>query len=287
MTASSPVQASLADSIAASVNIPAQPALLRAVQLELQKADPDPRAVSSIVVKDVAMSAALVRLANSAAFGGRRQIDSLAQAISYLGLRHTIELLTSLLLKNTPDLSGPQMPRFWDAASKRALAMRYMARKTFAAEVDVAYTCGLFCDIGIALLMRKFDTYVQTLAYANGAQAEPFLVVENTRHGTNHAVVGALMARAWGLSDTVIQAVRLHHDYEAFEDNSIAAPVRELSALLLLADRAVQSHRGLNKTVEWEKGGAQALNTLMVSPAQFDEFADAIHELFDSEEAGQ
>jgi HD-like signal output (HDOD) protein len=287
MTSTLNVPASLPETIAASVNIPAQPTLLMAVQQELQKEDPDPRVVSSIVVKDVAMSAALVRMANSAAFGGRRQVDSLAQAISYLGLRHTIELLTSLLLKNTPELAGPQMPRFWDAASKRALAMRYMARKTFAAEVDVAYTCGLFCDIGIALLMRKFDTYVQTLAYANGAQTEPFLVVENARHGTNHAVVGAMMARAWGLSDTVVQAIRLHHDYDALEDGSVAAPVRELSALLLLADRAVQSHRGLNKTVEWEKGGAQALGVLMVSPAQFDELADAIHELFDSEEASQ
>lgn len=285
MASISTASANLPETIAASVNIPAQPVLLRAVQQELQKEEPDPRVVSSIVIKDVAMSAALVRMANSAAFGGRRQIDSLAQAISYLGLRLTIELLTSLLLRNTPDLGGPQMPRFWDAATKRALAMRYMARKTFAAEVDVAYTCGLFCDIGIALLMRKFDTYVQTLAYANGAQTEPFLVVENTRHGTNHAVVGAIMARAWGLSDTVVQAIRVHHDYDAFEDGSIATPVRELSALLLLADRAVQSHRGLNKTVEWEKGGTPALRTLMVSPAQFDEFVDAIHELFDAEEA--
>ena len=286
MTATS-LSPTLPETIAATVRIPAQPVLLQAVQKELQKEDPNPRIVSSLVVKDVAMSAALVRMANSVAFGGHRKVESLAQAIAYLGLRHTTELLTSLLLQNTPELTGPQMPRFWDAAGKRAIAMRYMARKTFAAESDVAYTCGLFCDIGIALLMRKFDTYVETLMYANGAQAEPFLVVENARHGTNHAVVGALMARQWGLSDTVVQAIRLHHDYDAFEDNSVAAPVRELACLLLLADRAVQSFRGLNKTVEWEKGGAQALATLMMSPVQFDEFVDDIHELFEAEESGR
>jgi HD-like signal output (HDOD) protein len=284
MTASSQATLALPESIVATIDIPAQPALLRAVQQELQKEDPDPRVVSAILLKDVAMSAALVRMANSAAFGARRNIESVVQAIAFLGLRQTTALLTAVLLKSAPALTGPQMPRFWDAADKRAVAMQYLARKTFAAEPEVAHTCGLFCDVGIALLMRKFSSYVDTLMYANGAQAEPFLVVEDARHGTNHAVVGAMVARTWGLSDTVVKAIRLHHDYDAFNDASVDTHVRQLAALLLLADRAVQSHRGLNKTVEWVKGGEQALAALMVSHAQYDELADAVHELFDADE---
>lgn len=286
MTALTHTTLALPESIVASIDIPAQPALLRAVQQELQKDDPDPRAVSTLLLKDVAMSAALVRMANSAAFGARRKIESVTQAIAFLGLRQTTALLTAVLLKNAPALSGPQMPRFWDAADKRAVAMQYLARKTFAAEPEVAHTCGLFCDVGIALLMRKFPTYIDTLMYANGAQAEPFLVVEDTRHGTNHAVVGAMVARTWGLSDTVVQAIRLHHDYDAFNDASVDPAVRQMAALLLLADRVVQSYRGLNKTVEWVKGGERALEAVMVSPTQYDELADAVHELFDADEAG-
>ena len=283
MTATALSTAPSHETIAASIDIPAQPQLLKTVQQELQKEEPDPRVVSAALVKDVAMSASLVRLANSAAFAGRRKIDSVAQALAYIGLRQTTALLTALMLRSAPQFAGPQMPRFWDAATKRAIAMQYLARKTYTAEQDVAYTCGLFCDIGIALMTRKFETYQSTLMYANGAQAEPFLQVEEARHGTNHAVVGAMMARAWGLSDTVIKAIRIHHDYDAFNDNTVEPAVRELAALLLLADRAVHSFRGLNKTVEWEKGGAQALEALMMTNSQFEELAEVIHELFEAE----
>ena len=62
-------------------------------------------------------------------------------------------------------------------------------------------------DVGMALLMLRPLTppYVDTLHLANHSP-EPFTQVERQRHGTDHTLIGAAIARTWGVSQTVLLA---------------------------------------------------------------------------------
>ena len=46
-----------------------------------------------------------------------------------------------------------------------------------------------------------------------------FCQVEHAAHDTDHALIGALMARTWGISQTVCPAIRLHHDHAGLSES--------------------------------------------------------------------
>ena len=74
------------DALIKSIRIPPRPSLLADMQRELASEDPSPEAIGKIVASDVGMSGALLKLANSAIYGGRRKAKSIEQAILFLGI---------------------------------------------------------------------------------------------------------------------------------------------------------------------------------------------------------
>ena len=66
--------------------IPPCPELLAQLQAELSQTDPDPNVVAAIAGSDVAMAAALIRIANSSLYARRQPVASGGQAVSMLGV---------------------------------------------------------------------------------------------------------------------------------------------------------------------------------------------------------
>lgn len=268
------------DSLVKSINIPPRPSLLEDIQAEMENDDCDIRRIASLASKDVAISAAVLRVVNAPFYGLSRRAETLEQAINMLGLRQIGVLITGMVAREAIKGDGPALTRFWDVSSKRAQAMLHLSRKLRGVEPDAAQTYGLFCDVGIPLLMQRFPAYLSTLQQANQEAERGFTEVEHAAHGTDHALIGALMARTWGLSQTVALAIRMHHDYRVLNDVGAPMPVRRLVALGLVSERVIQQYSGQNFSLEWDKGGAAATELLDLSPEDLDELSDDIHELF-------
>lgn len=263
------------------VRIPPRPTLLQAVQEELQADDPDPRRLAHLVSGDVAMSAALLKIANSPLMGLTRRAETVEQTFILLGMLNVEALLVEITLRRELGAEGPALNRFWDVATKRAHAMAYLARRERLAPSDVAHTLGLFLDVGIALLMLRPLTppYLNTLSLANES-SEPFTQIERERHGTDHALVGAAMARSWGVSQTVQLAVRLHHEYQRLPDPAMPKVLRDLVALACVVDYAIQRQEGRHKQMEWQKAGALAMQVLGLDEPMLEAWVAELHTLF-------
>jgi HD-like signal output (HDOD) protein len=194
-----------------------------------------------------------------------------------LGAQRCISILTDHVIRQVWSAQGVTFERFWDVASKRGMVMSWLAQRHGQIEPDVAHTCGLFCDVGIPVLLQHCHSpsYQVTLAEANLGH-RPFTDVERARHGTDHAAVGAALAHSWGINSEVVEAVSLHHDYRVFVA-PVAPRLKQLVALCLVADRIIQRHYGLNRHAEWQRGGAQALRVLELSADQFDAWTDEVH----------
>ena len=82
--------------------IPACPELLVALRKEMNKEDPDPQVVASIASRDVAMSGALLRTANSPYYARSRAAKSVSDALGMLGVRMAEKLLTAILMPLAP-----------------------------------------------------------------------------------------------------------------------------------------------------------------------------------------
>ena len=80
-----------------SIRIPPRPSLLADLQRELAAEDPSPAHIGRIIASDVGMSGALLKLANSSFYGGKRKAKSIDQAIVFLGINQVAALMTGLL----------------------------------------------------------------------------------------------------------------------------------------------------------------------------------------------
>lgn len=270
------------DDVAKSIHIPACPVLLTNLQQELMHEEPDPRKVGAIISRDVAMSATLLRTANSAFYGLKRKAETVDQALAFIGMTQCASIMMGLIARKTLNSTGPVLTRFWDVSDKRALAMSILARKLHVATPDIAHTFGLFCDIGIPLLLTRFPDYTQTLQLANGSEDERFTTIEDQRHRTCHATIGALLAKNWGLNADVAMAIRLHHEYEVIADHITPDLIKGLVALSVVVEKVIQSYQHQNKHYEWEKGGAIALDALGIAMDDMEDICEDLHQRFDA-----
>ena len=259
-----------------SIGIPSRPKTLVDLQKEIGLEDPDFGKVARLVSSDVALTVAVLRIVNSPAFGLSRRCDTVDQAISMLGLKQLNGIVTSLMLRNLLRGDVQQLTRFWDVSSKRSFAMTRLAQELKLVDLDLAQSFGLFCDVGIPLLMQRFPDYGKTLMAANGEAEHSFTQVEQARHHTDHALVGAMMARSWGMPPMVCLAIRVHHDYGVFHDPNVPETVARLIALGLVAEVAIQRFAGLNSSTEWDKGGDMATGALVLSELDVEDWIDRL-----------
>lgn len=268
------------DTLVKSIGIPPRPSILLDLQKEVTSDDPNFKRIAALIGADVALTIALLKVANSPMYGLSRRCESVEQAISMLGLRQVGQIVTSLVLRKVLRTDGPMLTRFWDVSAKRSFAVGRLARSVGGVDFDVGQSFGLFCDVGIPLLMQRFPEYGQTLKRCNEANDASFTEVEHWYHQTDHALVGGMMARSWGASPTLALAIRLHHDYSIFQDPGTPEPVTRLIAMGLLAEVAIQRFAGLNAGTEWDKGGDYAASALMLGDHDVEDWVDRLIEDF-------
>jgi HD-like signal output (HDOD) protein len=267
------------DALLRSIRIPPRPSLLVDLQQELALPDPSPRKIARIIGSDVGMSGALLKLANSPFFGAARKAKSVEQAINFLGVTQCAALLTGLLAREAIGGNDSALNSFWEISARRAQAVVFASRRLRIAPPDIAHTFGLFCDIGVPLLMDRFPDYAATYAEAQLDPVGKITTTEDARHTTNHAAIGCLLARNWGLSPDVSWAILHHHDYEVMEDAATDDAVRSLVALSVIAEKGIRRYHGYGDSLEWDKGGEYACAHLGLSD---DEVADLLDELHDT-----
>lgn len=276
---SSPTTAQPPASPVAGMVIPPRPDVLAKIDEELKRAEPDMRMVARWASQDVGLTAGILRWVNSPAMGLRRKVDSVDQAVAILGLNNMVPILTGLCLQRAVGTGTLSLRRFWDVAEKRAMCMRRLATRLGGPSAGVAHTFGLFCDIGIPLLMQRFPAYMATLQQCDREIERPFTAPEQDAHGTDHAVIGSMMARSWGLSPLVYDAIRWHHDPSAYRRDDLPRDVVRLIAMTTLAELAIFRYGSLHVSHEWSKTGELAAGCLVLSDDDIQEWIEDLTEL--------
>lgn len=278
--AQSQLRGSAVGSLIKDIPIPPRPLVVQQMQEEMARPDPDMRTLANIVGQDIGLTVAVLKMVNSPFYGLSRTAESIDQAVGLIGLKQLGILVTALALRNLLKGDANTLGRFYDTSARRAAAMTRVAKVTGLVDVAQAQTFGLFCDVGIPMLMHRFPDYVGTLKVANADKTRSFTAIEQAAHHTDHGLVGALMAKTWGLSPTVALAIRLHHDYEVFLDPSVPAEVARLISMNILAEEAIQRYAQMHDNAEWSKGGDYVASTLHMGPDEVEEWIEQLLDLF-------
>lgn len=282
-----PVQPAVSDkqaveSLLKTIRIPPRPSLLVDLQKELNRDDPSAKGMAKIISNDVALAASLLKLTNSSFFGLRLKAQSVDHAVNLIGITQTGILMTGIIARQSVTGNASTMAKFWDFSSKRAQALSEMVRRIPVCSPDIAHTFGLFCDIGVPILMERFSDYADTWKKANNEFDFPLTEIEDQHHITNHASIGSLMARTWGLPEQISTAILLHHDYKTLEDTATDDGVRGLIALSTLAEYAIQKYEGEEISAEWHKGGLMVCQYLGMSLEDAEDWCEELQDLFNT-----
>ena len=262
-----------------TVTIPPCPAVVSLLLEESRRPEVDFHKIIRLITGDVGLSASMMKTANSPLFALRNKVQTVQQATAVLGLKNVVNIVKGLALQRALSPKGVNMERFWDRSTYHSLISARLAKRVPDLNREDAYTFGLFHDCGIPILMQRFPTYKDTLALANRS-ARPVCDLENERHGTDHVAVGAMLARNWQLPEVIVQAIRLHHQFDILRDEAAEAAeaVRALTAISLLADHLITSYLDLPDESEWFAHGASALNYLGFDESELDDLRSETNE---------
>lgn len=169
--------------------------------------------VAKLIGRDVAMSAKILQIVNSAFFGSAQRIGTVERAVSYLGM----DTIQALVLGAEVFRPQPKQPPDVVAALQRAQAKGFavarLATKMFEdrAKAQEAFLAGLMHDVGDLVLLTAFGADFETLPYSNDGHPIPRERRETEQFGASHADVGAHLLGLWGLPSTTAEAAAYHH----------------------------------------------------------------------------
>ncbi|MBK9166185.1 MAG: HDOD domain-containing protein [Bryobacterales bacterium] len=168
--------------------------------------------VVELVRMDPAFGAEILRLANSAAYGFRSQIDSLSHAMVLLGTER-VRSLTLTVAMNTY-LKRAFRDEDLRACWHHSLATAFLSG-TLAApasmNMDRAYTAGLLHDVGrLALLAGYPVEYSNLIAVANENHLD-IMAVERGMFDIDHAEAGRWLADEWRFPTELRDVIATHH----------------------------------------------------------------------------
>lgn len=172
--------------------------------------------LEAAITQDVACTARLLQMANSAFYGSTRTVTSIRRAILLLGfnpirtLARSLPLFESFLTQHPTEIAT--INGVWIHSRAVALLSRRIAYDVPAVDADLALCAGLLHDLGRIALLHLFPTeYHHSLSLVT--QEPPTTLVQAERHAlhVSHVEVGQWLADAWNLPQAIRQTIMQHH----------------------------------------------------------------------------
>ncbi len=198
--------------------------------------------IGALIEPDPALSAALLKIANSAMYSFGGTISDIDRAITVVGLREVRDLAFGICASSTfngipNDLVSVE--DFWEHSLYCASAARLLAKKANVCHGDSLFTAGLLHDIGHLVMFsqcpeQSLKSLQLSIDESDGLS--PYLS-ERRVFGFDHMDVGAALAAQWRLPDVLCQCIQFHHaPFAAGVSNHAAVVVHLANSLAVLAE---------------------------------------------------
>jgi HD-like signal output (HDOD) protein len=235
------------------IDIPSQPQALLQLSLLLAEDDINLTAAAALIETDMALAAAVMKAVNSSLYGLKGRVQSVHQAITYLGMREVAAITFEMGLRAAFP-PAPELDPIWKRAAWRGQLMSRLAQR-LSLDAWAAHSAGLFEECGKAVLFRHSPAHYRTMLRA-AADDAALAQLERTGFGVSHDALGAALCESWGLGPAAVHSVRFHVGAQAtLELPPAPVPTGGKRAILLLS---VLAH-GLETEPERVEDSAPAL----------------------------
>jgi HD-like signal output (HDOD) protein len=216
-----------------NIDVPAQPEALVKLSLLLAEDDVNLPALAGLIESDMALASAVLKAVNSSLYGLAGRVQTVQQAITFLGTREVAAVTFEMGLKAVfPPV--PELEPVWERAGVRGLLMGRIGQ---ALDVDpwAAHSAGLFEECGKAVLYRHAPERYRPLLV--GAKSdEELLFLEHQQFGVSHDALGAALCESWGLAPAAVHSVRYHVIVNGTRELPLQVQKRAICAISALAN---------------------------------------------------
>lgn len=225
-----------------NIQLPSMPITLTRIIQITRNPDACPQDLADAVMTDQSLTSRVLRLANSAYFRRRSEIETVNDAIITLGFEYVRNLAASASVIESlfprTHFPGFDWASMWTHSVTTAIAAEtisnFISGRTRKGD-ESAFVAGLLHDIGklvvACVLPLRFEAVIEECRKTR----KEMVLVEPTFLATNHAYIGKQLSESWGFPDKLVQAICWHHAPEcALEYVDLA---RAVSAGNMLAKR--------------------------------------------------
>ncbi|MDH3251623.1 MAG: HDOD domain-containing protein [Ignavibacteria bacterium] len=242
------------------IQLPALPTIAMEVIQMVDNPKTSASSLGKLISSDQALTAKVLKIANSPFYGFPKRISTIDFAIIVLGFDALREIVISISLVSSLQRKTDKYfdaKGFWDHSIATGVVARRLARDLGYRISGEVFVAGLLHDMGISILHRYFTNDFKRIVEIARETNLAFLEAEESVLQVTHGEVGGWLAERWNLPDHLTEAISLHHT------PGLARRNKELVALIHCAD--VFCTRILEETVEFDRGidfDAEALQAL-------------------------
>ncbi len=195
-----------------------------------------------LIETDLTLASKCLQMVNSPMFGLKSKVATIQRAVVLLGSNTVamIAMQTGMSKILRQDLTGYNSTKedLWQHGLRAAIASRVVMEHLFDKSLSgIAYAAGLLHDIGKIVISQFLEEQVADWSQDHkGSEPQDFLQAEQAHLGTNHAIVGAMVAAHWNLPDPIGVIIRHHHQPsqapEEFRDLTLSVHMGDIFAML-------------------------------------------------------
>jgi diguanylate cyclase (GGDEF)-like protein len=220
-----PAPEAVLQAVLASKELPTLPAIASKLLLLTGQEETTLTDIADLVAQDMALSAKILRVANSSFYSFPQQIASINQAVSILGINAVRSLVLSfsfLTMGTKQRKSLFDFAHFWERCLVEAVGAKLILEQVPHADTEEAFTCGLLQNIGqlifASTLTKDYDQVLRARQERNTMETEQEeLRLEEEIIGLNHTDLGHAVAKAWGLPESLLLPIKHHHQPLAYK----------------------------------------------------------------------
>jgi HD-like signal output (HDOD) protein len=248
-------------------SLPADLHVLSTLGEMLQDVNSDLDEIAVLLRRDVALAARIVRISNSAMFGGGGQVASIEEAVNRVGFSEILKLVgTATAARFTEralehyDISAVKLR---DNMLYVAFACEALARSA-GADARVAYTAGLLRTLGLMVLDRAGRGQLHWTQKFSASKCPHYSAWEGNLFGVDNCEVAALILDEWRFPRELSTALRGHYLIRPDDREN------QLACLLNVANgMAHQVNRALAGELSFWEMSADKLRSAGVTPEDF------------------
>ncbi|MBX3042626.1 MAG: HDOD domain-containing protein [Candidatus Kapabacteria bacterium] len=205
-------------------NLPTMPIIVSEVLSAVDNPKSSAASLAKIIEKDQALTARVLRIANSPFYGYTRKISTIDLAIVIMGFNTLKEIVLSIVIQrffSKVNTNVFNLKDFWQYGLFSGSAARLLSRKLGYKLAGEAFVAGLMHDIGVLIIAEYFTTKFKEIKQYIATHKVNLLDAEQAVLGCTHSEIGAWIADKWNLPDKMVKAIQNHHiNFSYFSKNA-------------------------------------------------------------------